>query len=200
MKKIIFVFLLLITIKGFSQDADSSDYFRVGLYGGYYASPYSELWGKNNSINSIAFEFEYVKLKNLAFYGRGVYQFTNLLDKKDHCIIGKSPDTYRIAYSFGARYYLKEKEIKPYFQLGLNSETDFIGDYSYYDQNSFLNYKVRKYSNYFYSLNIGAGLDIKIYKKIYFDFHYDLYRVFRNENSTFEGQFFLAGLKYNIVY
>jgi hypothetical protein len=203
MKKIILGVLLLLSVKSFSQNADTSDYFRVGLYGGSFISPYNELTEKNKYVNSICLEAEYVKFKNLSFYVRGLYQFSELNhDYYSSSVIVEKPQNYRMAISFGGRYFLAEKNIKPYLQVGLNHETNFIGAYTIiYNYGNEIYYDSYKASwRYFYSLNFGVGLDVKISKKFSADIHYDLYRNFNTTYDNFGGFSVLAGLKYNIFY
>jgi len=205
MKKLILGVLLLLSVKTFSQNADTSDYFRVGLYSGSYIASgyYNLLVEKNKYVNSICLETEYVKFKNLSFYVRGLYQFSDLnSDYFYNAFLVEKPQNYRIAISFGGRYFLTEKNIKPYLQAGLNHETDFVGPYTifYYSGNStyYDTYKARWYYNY--SINFGVGFDVKINKKFSADIHYDLYRNFHESYDNFGGYSILAGLKYNIFY
>jgi hypothetical protein len=191
MKKLFFVVILFYTAISFSQDADSSDYFRIGLYGGSYISSHEGLVEKNKYFNSVALEAEYMQSKNLAFYVRGLYENTKIYNLESSNNNSNNPSKYRLATSFGVRYYLREKNIKPYFQSGLNQETNYIGSSSSSRQ---------EYWSYYYSLNFGVGLNVKLYKKFSADIHYDLYRVFQGEYSTFYGFSVLAGIKYNIVY
>jgi hypothetical protein len=208
MKKLFVVVILFYTSISFSQDADTSDYFRFGLYGGSYISQYP-LYERNKYINSIALETEYVKLKNLSFYIKSIFEFTGsdisviYNDYSPYLVTIKSPDTYRLAMSFGGKYYLKEKNIRPYFQLGINHQTDCLSDHSYY-----YNYgrgitsdttKIRGYYKYFFSVNIGAGLNINLCKKLSLDIQYDLYRSLQEHYSTFQGFSVLAGIKYSII-
>lgn len=203
MKKIILGVFLLLSIKCFPQNADTSDFFRVGLYGGSLISPYTELVEKNKYINSICLEAEYVKYKNLSFYVRGLYQFSELNpDYFSTSVIVEKPQNYRMAISFGGRYFLAEKKIRPYFQVGLNHETDYTGAYTViYNYGNEIHYENYRASwRYYYSLNFGVGLDVKLSKKFSADIHYDLYRNFYNEYDNFGGFSVLVGLKYNIFY
>ncbi|MFA5404495.1 MAG: hypothetical protein WC358_06135 [Ignavibacteria bacterium] len=203
MKKLILILLLLLSIKSFSQDADTSDYFRIGLYSGSYISSHSGLVEKNKYFNSVALEAEYMQLKNLSFYVRGIYEITEIYNYGNYYFYLNNPPKYRLVTSFGAKYYLKEKNIRPYLQLGLNQETNYIGSYTYYnfdDLGEKHYYLYEENWNYYYSLNFGVGLNVKLYKKLSADIHYDLYRVFQGEYSTFYGFSILAGLKYNILY
>lgn len=203
MKKLILVLFMLGTVIGFSQNADTSDYFRVGLYGGSLISPSYHIVEKNKYLNSVAIEAEYVKLKNLSFYVRGIYQFSRLnSDWFYSSTVIEMPQNYHIAVSFGSRYFLAEKNIRPYLQIGLNHETDYIGSFSYYyySGNEINYYTYNQNWIYYYSLNFGIGLDIKINKKLSADIHYDLYRNFYEDYDSFKGFSVLAGLKYNIFY
>jgi hypothetical protein len=202
MKKLFLLLFLLLTGSAFSQNADTSDYFRIGLYGGSYISSHEGLVEKNKYFNSIALEAEYMQLKNLGFYVRGIYEFTDLYNYENYYYYLNNPSRYRIATSFGIRYYLRDKNVKPYLQLGLNHETNYVDSYSYYYDYSGEKYyhSHQAYWSYYYSLNFGVGLNVKLCKKFSADIHYDLYRVFQGENSTFSGFSVLAGIKYNIVY
>jgi hypothetical protein len=101
-------------------------------------------------------------------------------------------------------FLLREKNIRPYFQLGINHQTDYVSDYSYYNDYGYgytSNTKnIRGAYYYFFSINIGAGLNIKLCKKLSIDIQYDLYRSLQEHYSTFQSFSILAGLKYNINY
>ena len=199
MKKIIVLFCVLISLKAFSQNADTSDFFRVGLYGGSLVSPSYTLVEKNKYLNSISLETEYVKFKFLSFYVRGIYQFTNLYLDNNYETLVETPSHYHIAVSFGAKYYLADKNIKPYLKLGLNHETDYIDSYTVF-YNGGGSYNTRGNWNYYYSLNFGVGLNVRLNNKFSADIQYDLYRNFLTEYDYFRGFSVLAGIKYNIFY
>lgn len=204
MKNLFVVLFLLISFNVFSQSsADSCDYFRVGLYGGSYINGHEGLVEKNKLFNSIALEAEYVKLKNLAFYIRCIYEFTKTnYGYDDYYIYLNKPMTYRFAISFGGRYYLRERNIRPYFQVGFNHETNYRGSYSYYHEEpgNYFFYSNPEYWSYYYALNIGVGLDIKIYKNLSADIKYDLYKIYKGRNSEFDTFSVLAGVKYNLIF
>lgn len=202
MKKLFLILFFLLTANAFSQDADTSDYFRIGLYGGTYISSHEGVVERNMYFNSIGLEAEYVKLKYLSIYIRSFYEITELHNFDTHYqVFLNNPTTYRYMTSFGAKYYLREKNVKPYFQLAFNHEANYVGSYTLQNLsgNNILVYKTGYWSHY-YSLYFGIGIDIKLYKNISTDIHYDIYRVFRNESSSFSGFSVLAGIKYNIVY
>jgi len=210
------LFLILIFITGlnfltslnlFAQRKDTSDYFAVGIFGGTYIgqSPPQE---SNRYLNSAALEFEYFKFRELSFYLQGLYEFTES-DRRPPFIIPlgypvrhvHEPDSYRINISFGGRYYLRNKDINPFFQLGLNHETNYIGRYNSYE---FSDGEDHSFQNgyYFYrlSVNLGVGLSIKLSNLFKLEFKYDLYRSIVNSGHRdgFTGFSFLGGLKYNL--
>jgi hypothetical protein len=209
MKKLFLLLFLLLTGSAFTQDADTSDYFRIGLYGGSYIAQFP-LYEKNQFANSIALETEYVKFKNLSFYIKGLYEFTNvnlnnLYKYYDYNILSSDPpNSYRLLISLGGRYYLREKNIRPYLQLGINHESDYISDFTYYYDFG-RGYKSNIYSQkcgwfYFLSMNIGVGVNIKLSKNLCADIQYDIQRNLEDKGYTFQGFSVLAGLKYNIIY
>lgn len=201
MKKIILVLFLLLSVKGFSQDADSSDFFRIGLYSGNYSSTSNGIKGQNSYFNSIALEVEYIKFKNVAVYFRSIYEFTDLFDYYIGYTYLNSPKSYRSVNSFGVKYIIGERNIKPYLKLGLNQEITFVGDYSYYETSFPQNItRFSEFWYYIYSLNIGIGLNVKIAKNLSADINYDLYRIMGYEHDYFYGRSVLAGFKYNIIY
>jgi hypothetical protein len=190
---------MFMTVNVFSQNADTSDYFRVGLYGGSYISGHEGIVEKNALINTTGLEIEYIKTRYLSFYFRSIYEFTKLSNNATGIIFSQNTSTHRLAISFGAKYYLREKNVKPYFQLGLNHEANYIDNYTTY----YFGYPENtsnEHWRHYYSVNFGVGVDIKLYKKFSADIHYDLYRILQNEYSDFQGFSVLAGLKYNIVY
>lgn len=81
----------------------------------------------------------------------------------------------------------------------MNHEANYIDKYTIYYL-GYPEYTSNERWSHYYSLNFGVGVDIKLYKKLSADIHYDLHRVFQRENSDFQGFSVLAGLKYNIVY
>lgn len=202
MKKIFVTLFMFLSIYAYTQDADTSDFFRVGLYGGSYINEHSGLVEKNKYFNSIALEIEYMKLRNLSFYVRGIYENVERYVYDGNYQYLNVPIVYRLSTSFGAKYYLKEKNIRPYFQLGLNQETDYISSYTfyYYENGEKKTYTQRENWDYYYSLYIGVGCDIKLYKKFSADIHYDLYRILEGKYSRYDTFSILAGIKYNIVY
>lgn len=93
----------------FSQNADTSDYFRIGLYGGSYISGHEGIVEKNALINSTGLEIEYVKTRYLSFYFRSIYEFTKLSNNVTGITFSPNTSTHRLAISFGAKYYIREK-------------------------------------------------------------------------------------------
>ncbi|MDD5363131.1 MAG: hypothetical protein PHN88_13440 [Ignavibacteria bacterium] len=180
MKKLIIVSLLVLYSTGYAQFKDTSDYFTVGIYGGSYIGE-KPLYEPNHYLNSLGLELEYVKSDNLSFFARGLYQFTGndikyMFDRynSDYITDVKNPATYRLSISLGARYYLRKQNVNPYFQFSLNHETSFIDNYSYKIGN--LLFTNNGWYSYHYSAALGAGLNIKLSKRLLFDFQYDLYR------------------------
>jgi hypothetical protein len=206
MKKIILAVILLLSVKAFSQNADTSDYFSVGFYGAQYVSPVGDLKVVNSYINSIAVELEYVKLRNLSFYAKFLHQFTRLSDdySYDNHPRLTDPITFREVFSFGARYYLRESLVKPFLQIGLVHERITIGpfNYKYFDYEYAIEKvgRTRIYGVYSYLLNTGVGINFKIYKKFYADFQYDLNWVLKAHDYKFNGFSTVGGLKYNITF
>lgn len=201
MKKLFLGVLLLLSLKAFPQNADTSDFFRIGIFSGDFNSANNQLKGVNNYFNSVSVEVEYVKYKNLSFYFRSIYEFTELLNYYEEYTYNNSPKTYRLINSFGVKYYLSERYLKPYLKLGINREYDYIGDYSYYQTR--YPEMVTKYSKYWYystMINFGVGIQLKLAKNLSADLNYDIYRVMNYDHDYFLGHSVLAGLKYNIFY
>lgn len=203
MKKLFVILFLLLSVRVFSQDADSCDYFSIGIFGGSYISGNFYLAERNKYQNTIALDAEYLKTRNLAFYVRGLYEFTEDINysKYDYTYLNE-PATYRFLMTFGARYYLRDKNVRPYFEIGLNQETNYRGPYSvtttrsnYYNFNTYSSEWV-----YYYSINFGVGLNVKIYKKLSADIKYDLYKEYQVEHSYFKNYSVLAGIKYNLFF
>ncbi len=204
MKKLFVIIFFLITVNVFSQGADSCDYFRIGLYGGMYSTQNAtDIEGNNQYLNSVALEGEYVQSRNFAFFIRGIYEFTQIPQNSNGSFTYiDAPSSSRIVFTFGARYYLRDKNIKPYFQIGLNQETNYKSAYSY-TYISPGNYEYHSYNSewyYNYSLNFGVGLNVKLFKNISADVKYDLYKVFSGEYSYFNRYSVIAGIKYNLIY
>lgn len=204
---LLLLLLVFISADSTAQRKDTSDYFAVSLYGGSYISQ-APLYERNKYLNSIAAEFEYFKFKDLSFYVQGLYEFTgsdirelfNVPYWRELTEI-HNPDTYRLNTSFGGRYYLRNKNVNPFFQLGINHETNFIGDYSYTEVNTiFGDYIWYGKGYYFYrlSVNLGVGLNIKISHNFDFVLKYDLYKSIIKTEDEFTGFSLLGGVKYNL--
>ena len=205
MKKILLIVLLFLCSKIYSQSADTSDYFSVGLYGVGYSSPISDLKNSNDVVSGIGIEAEYVKSKSLSFYAKFIHQFTSLSNNFNYYDLPvlSDPTTYREIFAFGARYYLRDNLVKPYFQLGLVHERIYIGTflYNYHDYETGIVKTARtsRYGIYSYLLNTGVGISFKIYKRLYADFQYDLNWILKAKDYRYNGFTTVGGLKYNIV-
>ncbi len=204
MKYFFTIFIILFSINAFSQDADSSDYFRAGIYGGMYI-PNSNFYVDTKLSNTISIEAEYIKTNNIAFYLRGLFEKKPYYSYTDVLYVDK-PVNYRLVISFGGRYYLNRKNIRPYVQIGLNQETNFTGKESYYYTSEGVTryYSYSSQREYSYSVNFGLGLDIKILKKFSAVAEYNLYRVYTNVDDEkipiFRTFSILAGIKYNLTF
>lgn len=95
---------------------------------------------------------------------------------------------YKIEVGFGSRYYLnKNSNVKPYLQLGINQQTEYI-NYSYWGPTY----------DYRYFMNLGVGFNVKISKKFSFDMKYHLNKSLENTSYSFNGFSVLGGIKYNL--
>lgn len=211
MKKIVLFILvlnILIFSEMFAQKKDTSDYFLVGLYTGSYFGNFP-LYPENDIINSIAIECEYFKFCNLSFYFQGLYQFTdsdiNKLFKPKYgapytYTTIQKPETYRLNFSFGGRYYLRKMIVNPFFQFGVNHEINYISEYYY--QIDLFEYIIHSYGidNYFYRLstNLGVGLNFKLNQKFSMEVKYDIYKTIFQSNDDFVGYSLLGGIKYTL--
>lgn len=199
MKNIILILFLLLFSKGYSQNKDTSDYFTAGIIGGSYIGQ-GHLYEVNNLFNSLGVELEYFKTENLSFFAKGLFEFTgndvrNLYDIPDEIILTNviNPDTYRIIVNFGARYYLRKKNVNPYLQFSLSQESNYIGSLSYV-QNGWNEWKKKPGYDYNYYAVIGLGFNIKLCKRILFDFQYDIYRDL--EGNKFKAFSAISGFKF----
>ena len=218
MKKILTVLLFLSTLNLFAQDWDEEeherdhhkrnpykkDFFTVGLYTGSYIGQGTQT-EKNFYFNSIAAEIEYVKFRDLSMYARGIYQFSNVsapfvyLPNSTY----EQPFHYKMIISFGGRYYVrKEGKVRPYFQLGINQETQFqkqtVVKYTNPDGTEYTSVISNGGYHFYYFMNIGVGFTVNISKRFNIDFKYDLNKSIERKVSGFNGFSVLAGLKYNL--
>ncbi|GEM_PF-4601851 len=181
MKKIILVLFLLSFTTAYPQSKDTSDYFTAGIIGGSYIGG-GQLYEVNDFFNSLGMELEYFKTDNLSFFAKGLFEFTGndvkkLYDIPDEIILTDvmNPDTYRIIVNFGARYYLRKKNVNPYIQFSLCQESNYIGSLSYVQYGWDLWTKKPGYEYNYYAA-IGIGFNVKLSRKMLFDFQYDIYR------------------------
>lgn len=212
MKKI-YLFLLFLLIsqslllsKIYAQENNESDYLAIGIFGGAYLGNHP-LYQTNSYLNSIAIEAEYFKFSDLSFYVQGLYEFTptdvktlfEISNAYPVSVIEK-PETYRLNISFGGRYYLRKKNVNPFFQFGINHEVNHIGRYNY-------SIELLKYTEYYQSegyyiyklsANIGVGLSVKMSKEFNIELKYDIYKSIIREEIEFTAYSVLAGLKYNM--
>lgn len=189
-----------------AQRKDVSDYFSIGLFGGTYVGQFP-LYGENDFVNSVAIEAEYFKFSDLSFYMQGLYEFTGSdLRKLYHISYGfplsitQKPETYRLNVSFGGRYYLRTKDVNPFFQFGINQEVNYIGKYSYQiDRIDYIAYYFNE-GYYFYNLsaNLGVGLNIRVSEKFSLELKYDLYKSILKDQNDYTGYSVLGGIKYHL--
>jgi hypothetical protein len=191
-----------------------NDYFTIGLYGGSYMAKYP-LYEKNRFLNSVSLELEYFKFKDLSLYLRAVNEFTQTdlyalegFTTPQNLLSFKEPSTNRFVISFGGRYYLNspsKRKISPYLQLGMNHESNYIGEYSYIY--NLYRYTISPYYLYRFAANLGVGVNVKIAKKFSFDIKYDIYKTLGRSREDsyyvgstpgFNGFSVLAGIKYNL--
>ncbi len=225
MKKILLIILILISNNLFAQDWDDDenrkghhrkndykrDYFSIGLYGGYYLT--SGLISQSGAtINSVTFEAEYVQTETWAFYTKEICGFFNndignLIDVDEFHSAGYTITNYNaptimiLSGNFGVRYYVRNKNFNPYFQLGLSNEDFYKGEYSYTATSSKgmeYQYKSKQSNQYNLSLAFGGGIKIKLNNRFAVDLQCDMYRSITEKQRYYSGATFLAGLKYNL--
>ncbi len=135
----ILIFFLLIPIFNselFAQRKDTSDYFAIGVFAGSYIGQFP-LYVTNNIVNTGGIELEYYKYTDLSFYVQGIYQFTGNDVRKMFNVpsgsvlfVTQPPETHRFNISFGGKYFLRNKNVNPFFELGINQEVNSIGKYN----------------------------------------------------------------------
>ena len=231
MKTLLILLFSFISLNLFAQDWDDErhekkhhrekykkDYFTLGLYTGSYIGKVP-LQAANGYVNSITAELEYFTLKNLSIAVRYTYGFTKLelYDLKGIYegpeVKFNEPDTRRENLSLIGKYYLGSKKFRPYLQLGINQEFNYIGNYSinFYSTNSVYTDNFRSFLITRYSVNLGVGINIKLSKDFSLDMNYDIYKAlsknygynyFYGENSDlkngFNGNSSFVGIKYNL--
>lgn len=222
MKKILFVALILFSSNLFAQDWDDDgherkhnkekykkDYFSIGLYGGGHTS--NSLNVTDGPFNAISFELEYTKSKKWSFFIKGIYEFTPQTVQElffytyepymPELFNVQNPTAFNFLFNFGARYYVTQGKVSPYFSAGISNEASFIGKYQYsfyqgeglystaYGRNEF---------NTFISMDIGTGLKFRLSEKFSLDMQYDVYQYLGKNNNHNAGYSGLIGIKYNL--
>ncbi len=192
-----------------AQSKDTSDYFAIGPVFGNYDSPAPS--HNSGIINSAGLEIEYYKFSDLSFFAQGLYKFSdNGGHRSPHPgnsdypgMPGFPPPNYGseqiLGINFGGKYFLRTKDINPFFELGLNQEFRLGSNYHYrsddiYD-NAFIP-NARVSNSYNLSIGIGAGLSFKLDSKFKLEMKYDLYQNLSGRGGT--GYALLLGGKYNL--
>jgi hypothetical protein len=197
MRKLFIICLSLININLFAQDWDEDrhehkgrheykrDYFTVSLLTGSYIGN-GQLVEANKYLNSISTELEYFKFSDLSLYVKGLYRFSK--NPYSSFASDEEESHYKIVVGFGGRYYLnKRSQVRPYLQLGLNQQTEYINS-------SFWGGRY----NYKYFMNIGVGFTVKLSNKFNFDMKYDINKSVEKGTTSFNGFNILTGIKYNL--
>jgi opacity protein-like surface antigen len=208
MKKYLVLVLLFASSLAYSQKNDTCDYFSFGVYGGSYIGN-NPIYNANNFISDISVDIEYRKSKELSFFINVLYAFTGNDMKKMFNELNspiytsdKNPETYRALITIGGRYYLRAEKINPYIQFGLAQEYSHAGEYSYSmrNENGELRYAWSNTGFNYSRLEImaGAGLNIKLCKRLSLDFQYGIYQCIKGEDSEFMNHSINGGLKYNL--
>ncbi|MEO8447555.1 MAG: hypothetical protein ABI528_08675 [bacterium] len=204
---IFFSLIIIDSSDSLAQRKDTSDYFAVGVFGGNYTGQYP-LYGINNLVNTVGVELEYYKFSDLSFYFQGIYNFTgnnlrllfDIPESATNFKVKEQPETHRFIISFGGKYFLRNKDVNPFFELGINQEVNYIGQYGYvynYDGGGYAAFgKAGFYSKL--SVNLGAGLSVKLNHKFKVELKYDLYKSILRAKDMFTGYSVLGGLKYNL--
>ena len=117
----------------------------------------------------------------------------NIFDVKD-------PFTYRVVMDFGAKYYTGNKNPQLFFQLGLSHEMLSVGKYSYkgygFDESEYqYSRNSAQYNNL--SIDAGAGLKIRLSRKVNIDIQYDIYKSLSSRHTGLFANGMLAGVKYD---
>ncbi|MBN8571464.1 MAG: outer membrane beta-barrel protein [Ignavibacteria bacterium] len=188
----------------YKKDRNKENYFSIGLLGGEYQNFKSPFYEPSYVMNALAIELEYNKNKNFSFFVKGIYQNTYNDIKKmawlsNDALDIKDPLTYRVIMDFGAKYYTGNKNPRLYFQLGLSHDMLSVGKYSYnYTFEGVVyqhNVEGRQYNNL--SIDAGAGLKIRISRKISIDLQYDVYKSLSSQHIGLFANGMLAGVKYD---
>jgi len=197
MRKLFIICLSLISINLFAQNWDEDkhehkgrheykrDYFTVSLLTGSYIGN-GQLVEANKYLNSISTELEYFKFSDLSLYVKGLYRFSK--NPYSSFAPDEEESHYKIVVGFGGRYYLnKRSQVRPYLQLGLNQQTEYINS-------SFWGGRYK----YKYFMNIGVGFTVKLSNKFNFDMKYDINKSVEKGTTSFNGFNILTGIKYNL--
>jgi len=207
MKKYLVLALLFASSFAYSQKNYTCDYFSIGVYGGSYFG-FEPIYATNKYLNDISVEMEYRKSKDLSFFVNGLYLFTsNDLNKmyseinQSQYTVVKNPKTIRTLITIGGRYYLRAENTNPYLQLGLTEEFTDVGDYAYDEtlkNGGIMHWTNTGYHNSVLEIMAGAGLNIKLCKRLHIDIQYNFYKIFGGEYKEYLNHSFNGGLKYNL--
>ena len=207
MKKYLVLVLLFASSFAYSQKNDTCDYFSIGVYGGSYFG-FEPIYPTNKYFNYISAEMEYRKSKEISFFINGLYLFTgndlkkmySEIDQSQYTVV-KNPKTIRTLITIGGRYYLRAENINPYLQLGLTEEFTLVGDYAYDEvsrNGEITHWTYKGYHNSVLEIMAGAGLNIKLFKRLHFDIQYNMYKIIGGQYKEYLNHSVNGGLKYNI--
>jgi hypothetical protein len=113
----------------------------------------------------------------------------------------ENPTTFRSIITLGGRYYLRNQDVNPYLQFGLAEEYTYVGEHSYSEKygNGGLKWWFNKGYNYSrLEIMAGAGLNVKLYKKLHFYIQYNMYSFLNGEHKEYLNHSINGGLKYNL--
>lgn len=191
----------------YAQKKEKSDYFAIGIYGGAFNGQFQKS-GSNEILNSASVEVEYFKLDNLSFYMQGLYKFKDA-GKGNHSHSPmqnissenkmKGPSVSILNISFGGRYYLRNKDVNPFVQLGINQLSYFNdGQNNRNDTLDYIeNYRRKGSSNLNIAINPGIGLSFRLSDQFNAVIKYDLLIGLTNSGKNLSGYSVLGGLKYS---
>lgn len=208
----VIVFIACFLSSGFvnlyAQKKDTSDYFAIGIYGGAFNGQFKKS-GSNEILNSASVEVEYFKLENLSFYMQGLYKFKesgqgnhshyppmqNISSENEM----KGPSVSILNISFGGRYYLRNKDVNPFVQLGINQLSYFNdGQNNRNDTLDYIgNYRRKGSSNLNIAINPGIGLSFRLSDQFNAVIKYDLLIGLTDSGNNLSGYSVLGGLKYS---
>ena len=207
MNKYLVLALLFLSSYAYSQKNDTCDYFSIGVYGGGYMS-FPPVYAANKFISNISVEMEYRKSKEFSFFINWFYLFSGNDIKKMFVEINrpqitsiKNPRTCKVLFTIGGRYYLRAENINPYLQIGLTEEYSYVGDFAYDEIQN--NGEIMHWTNTGYhhsrlQIMAGAGLNIKLYKRLHLDVQYNMYSYLGGEKKEYLNRSVTGGLKYNL--